>query len=121
MRTLFDILAIIAASVVHLISGPALINIGRVHTHLFSGMEMDLPLISRATVSYTATFFPIIVGLVLGVTTLLGFGVVYRNERIRWLLPFLLTVSFVVAILHIMFVSFGVTLPLVRITYSMGQ
>ena len=121
MKCVLNLLAVIAASIVHLISGPTLINIGRVHTRLFTEMEMELPLISKASAAYTGTIVPMIVGLILGVATLLGLGFVYRSERIRWLLPVMISISFVVAILHIMFVSFGATLPLVRITSTMGH
>lgn len=120
MRTIPDLLAIFTVSVVHIISGITLITIGRVHSRLFSEMDMELPLISKASAAYTATVAPIVVGLILGLTTLVGLGLVLRSERLRWLLPSLLSLSFVVAFLHIMFVSFGVTLPLVRITHTMG-
>lgn len=121
MKATLDVLAILAAAIVNLVAGVTLINIGRVHTRLFSEMDMALPIISRASAAYTATVAPIIVGVILGIATLAGLGLVFRSERLRWLLPFLLSVSFIVAILHIMFVLFGVTLPLVRITYTMGQ
>jgi uncharacterized membrane protein len=121
MKATLDVLAILAASIVNLVAGVTITNIGRVHTRLFSEMDMELPLISKASAAYTATVAPIIVGLILGIATLAGLGFIFRSERLRWMLPFLLSISFIVAILHIMFVSFGVTLPLVRITYTMGQ
>jgi len=121
MKATLDVLAIIAASIVNLVAGVTITNIGRVHTRLFSEMDMELPLISKTSAAYTATVAPIIVGLILGIATLAGLGFIFRSERLRWMLPFLLSISFIVAILHIMFVSFGVTLPLVRNTYTMGQ
>ena len=121
MKATLDVLAILAAAIVNFVAGVTLIHIGRVHTRLFSGMDMELPMISKAAAAYTATVAPMIVGSILGVATLAGLGFVFRSEKLRWLLPFLLSVSFLVAILHIMFVAFGVTLPLVRVAYTMGQ
>ena len=121
MRATLDLLAILAASVAHFISGITLVNIGRVHTRLFSGMDMELPLISKAATAYTATAAPIVTGLALGLGTLVGLGLVFRSEKSRWLLPFLLTLSFIAVLLHIMFVSFGVTLPLVGGIHTMEQ
>ena len=121
MKATLDVFAILAAAIVNLVAGVTLINIGRVHTRLFSEMDMELPLISKASTAYTATVAPIAVGVIFGIVTLAALGFVFRSERLRWLLPFLLSVSFIVAILHIMFVSFGVTLPLTRITHTMGE
>ena len=121
MKATLDVFAILAAAIVNLIAGVTLINIGRVHTRLFSEMDMELPLISKVSTAYTATAAPITVGVIFSIVTLAVLGFVFRSERLRWLLPFLLSVSFIVAILHIMFVSFGVTLPLTRITHTMGQ
>ena len=121
MKATLDVVAILAASIVNLVAGTTQLTIGRVHARMFSEMDMELPLISRATVAYTSTAAPVIVGLILGMAILAGLSFVFRSERLRWLLPFLLSLSFIVAFLHIMFVSFGVTLPLVRITHTMGQ
>lgn len=121
MRATFDLLSILAASVAHFVSGVALAYIGRFHIRVYSGMEMELPLISEAAVSYTATSAPIITGLVVGLGGLAGMLLVFRSGKYRWLLPLLLTLSFVAAILHIMFVTFGVTLPLVPMIHTMNQ
>ncbi|YCM46468.1 hypothetical protein V2O64_10605 [Verrucomicrobiaceae bacterium 227] len=121
IRKLPDLLAVIAASIAHLVSGITTINIGRVHTRLFSETDMELPMITRAVVSYTATSAPVIVGVALGLATLLGLGLVLRSEKTRWIFPFLLALSFVTVIFHLIFVSFGMSLPLTRIADTMGQ
>lgn len=121
IRKLLDLITILTASIAHFVSGITIVNIGRVHSRLFSEMDMELPLISKLSASYTATAAPIIAGAALALATLVGLGLVLRSERLRWMFPFLLALSFVVVILHIVFVSFGVTLPLMRITYSIGQ
>ncbi len=121
IRKLLDLIAVLAASIAHFVSGITIVNIGRVHFRLFSEMDMELPLISKLSASYTATAAPIIAGVALALVTLVGLGLVLRSEKRRWMLPFLLALSFVAVIMHIVFVSFGVTLPLMRITYTMGQ
>ena len=88
---------------------------------LFSEMDMELPMISKASMAYTTTAAPIVVGLLLGLVTLAGLVLINRSERLRGLLPFLLSVSFIVVILQIVFVSFGVSLPLVKMAEAMAQ
>jgi hypothetical protein len=121
IRKLLDLIAVLAASIAHFVSGITIVNIGRVHSRLFSEMDMELPLISKLSASYTASAAPIITGVALSLVTLVGLGLVLRPEKRRWMLPFLLALSFVAVIMHIAFMSFGVTLPLMRITYTMGQ
>ena len=45
----------------------------------------------------------------------------FRSERTRWLLPFLLTISFVAVILHLTSILFGVTSPLVKMVDMMNM
>ena len=121
MNPILTAIAILAATVVHIISGSALISIGRSHASLFKEADCELPLISELSTNYTATTAPIIVGLLLGMMTLLGLGLVFRFQTFHWLLPLLLSLSFVTAILHIMFVVFGITVPLLPVTPTMSQ
>ena len=66
MKPILTAIAILAATVVHIISGSALISIGRSHASLFKEADCKLPLISELSTNYTATTAPIIVGLLLG-------------------------------------------------------
>jgi hypothetical protein len=121
MKKILDIVAISIASIAHLTTGVFLASIGRAFTRMFSEVDMELPLISKVSVGYTAMVSPILVGIALCLATLVGLVLVSRSEKIRWLLPFLLTISFVVVILHLMFVSFGVMLPLMHMVSMMNQ
>ena len=121
MKPILDYISIFAASIANIISGFSLIAIGRAHARMFFETDSELPLISNASIAYTSTFAPILVGLIVGVATLAGLVFVRRSDRFRSLLPFLLTISFIFVILHIMFVAFGAALPLFRITYSMSE
>ena len=121
MKPILTAIAILAVTVVHIISGSALISIGRSHASLFKEADCKLPLISELSTNYTATTAPIIVGLLLGMMTVLGLGLVFRPQTFHWLLPFLLSLSFVTVILHIMFVVFGITVPLLPVTPTMSQ
>lgn len=121
MRTILDLVAVFTASAAHFVSGFTLVGIGRLYIRVFSESEMELPMISKASAGYTATVVPIMIGVVLGLATLAGLGMVLRSEKTRWLLPFLLTLSFVILILHILFVWIGATLPLLRISSTMSE
>ena len=121
MKKLLDLLAITVASIAHLITGVFLVNIGRIFTRMYSDTDMQLPLLSKASVTYTATAAPIMVGLGLCLATLVGLGMAFRSERTRWLLPFLLTISFVAVILHLTSILFGVTSPLVKMVDMMNM
>ena len=120
MKTTFDALAILAAGTVHILSGFVLVYIGRMHAIHFESIDAELPLITQVCFSYTLTLFPILMGLLLGLATLLGLGLSLRVEKVRDLLPFLLSISFVVGVLHIVFVLFAVSIPLVRVMSHMG-
>lgn len=121
MKTLPNLLAIIAASATHVLSGFFLTSFGRVNTRIFSETDMELPHISKALAAYTSTVAPIIVGLLLGFVTLTVLVLINRSEHLRYLLSFLISVSFVVVLLQIAFVSFGLSLPLVRMVEMMAQ
>jgi hypothetical protein len=111
-RKLTDLIAIVAASIAHLVSGITTMNIGRVYTPLFAETDSILPMITRAAIGYTATSAPIIVGVALGLATLLGLGLVLRSEKMHSIFPFLLALSFVAVILQLVFVPLGIALPL---------
>jgi hypothetical protein len=121
MRPLLDYISIFAASSVNIVSGFSLTYIGRAHTRLFSEMAIDLPVLSSAAVGYTATNAPVFVGFAVGLVTLVGLILIRRIERLRWMLPILLSLSFVFVVLHIIFVALASSLPLLRITYTMTQ
>ena len=121
MKKIFTALAILSATVVHVISGSALASIGRIHAFQFAGTDSELPLISELAFNYTATGAPLIIGLFLAAATLVGLGLIFRSSRFQWLLPFLLSISFVTAIVHIMLVVFGVTIPLLRTMAIMSE
>lgn len=121
MKTFLNVLAVLTAAVVNMVSGTAVMTVGRVHALAISDKDSELPLISQASTAYTATNAPMLVGMFLGVATLVGLSLVIRSKRFHWLLPFLLALSFVVATLHLMFVVFGVTIPLVRIISTMSE
>ena len=82
---------------------------------------MDLPVMTSAAAGYTTTDAPIFVGFTVGFVTLAGLVFVRRTERLQWMLPILLSLSFVFVILHVMFVALAGALPLLRITYTMTQ
>jgi hypothetical protein len=124
MKAILDFISIAAVCFAHLAAGPAVTGIGRMHARLFASAgidEMDLPMLTRWMIRYTATGTPVILGIILGLVSLLGLVHINRSEKHRWLMPFFLTVSFVAVILHLIAVCQGVALPLSRVTYSMGN
>jgi hypothetical protein len=121
MKPFLDYISIFAASIANIIAGFGIIYIGRAHTRLFSELAVELPVLSKAAVTYTSTNAPVIVGIAVGFVTLAGLILVRRNESQRWMLPILLSLSFVFTIIHLLFVAFAGALPLLRITYIMTQ
>jgi hypothetical protein len=121
MRPFLDYMSIITASGANIISGFTLVYIGRVHARLFAEMAIDLPVLTSSAVGYTRSNAPIFVGFTVGIVTLAGLIYVRRSERLRWMLPTLLSLSFAFLILHCMFVALSVSIPLMRITYTMTQ
>lgn len=64
---------------------------------------------------------PIAVGVLLGLITLVGIGYAARSERGVEYWPILLTVSFVLAIMHIVIVWYGTSMPLFRMSFELSQ
>lgn len=121
MRNSLNILSILAASFVHPIAGVFVSGMGQAHAQFFMELNVKLSVVSQAAVPYAASGAPVAVGLVLGLATLVGLSLVFRSEKHRWLLPFLLSVSFVLVILHITFVWIGVNVPLLNMVPTMGE
>lgn len=124
MKIVFNIIPTAAAVIVNFMAGGYAVQIGGTHARLYANMvikEEDLPALTRMVLSYTSSAAPVFVGVLLGLGSLIGLSCARRSEKYKWLTPFLLTISFVAAILHLISVIQGVTLPLFRITYSMGN
>lgn len=121
MRNSLNILSILAASFAHPIAGVFVTGMGQAHAQFFMELNVKLSVVSQAAVLYAQAGAPVAVGIVLGFATLVGLGLVLRSEKHRWLLPFLLSISFVLAILHITFVWFGVNVPLLNMVPTMGE
>jgi len=121
MRKSLNILSILAASFTHLIAGIFVSGMGQAHAQFFMELNVKLSVVSQAAVLYAESGAPVAVGLVLGLVTLVGLCLVLRSEKHRWLLPFLLSISFVLVIIHINFVWFGVNTPLLKMVQALGE
>jgi type II secretory pathway component PulF len=121
MKALFNTIAILSVGVAHILIGILVSFIGRVHASLFEPMEMSLPLISQAAINYTASTWPLYLGVAVGVGSVVSLYAISRSETARWMLPFLLSVSFVAALLHLSFVAYAVALPSEKILSSMSE
>jgi tetrahydromethanopterin S-methyltransferase subunit C len=123
MKKILNTIAILTASIANIISGYVAVTVGRTHTRLFSEYftDMELPVISQASVNYTATSAPIILGFIIGIGTLLGLSLILRSERKQWLFPCWLSLSFLTAFLQILIIAIAVSVPFSRITYIMSE
>jgi hypothetical protein len=123
MKTILNTITILTASLANIISGYVAVTVGRTHTRLFLEQytDMELPLISQASVNYTATNSPIIMGFIIGIGTLVGLSLILRSERKQWLFASFLCLSFLTAFLQILIVALAVSVPFFRITYTMSE
>lgn len=121
MGNSLKILSILAASYAHPIAGVFVSGMGQAHAKFFVELNVKLSVVSQAAVPYAEPGAPVAVGLVLGLATLVGLGLIFRSEKHRWLLPFLLSVSFILVILHIAFVWLGVNVPLLHMVLTMRE
>jgi hypothetical protein len=122
MKTALNIATVLVASLANIFSGFILVAVGRSHARLFSEqLNSELPVITQLSVAYTASIAPIVLGILLGLVTLVGLTLILRSEKMRWSFPHLLSLSFLAVILNLMFVAFAVSVPLFRITYSMSE
>ena len=125
MKRVTDVLAILMATTLHIISGYVLIAIGRSHLRLYSELmhfeASSLSFTTNTAIAYTSTNAPITLGFLFGAITLFFLVFVIRSERFRWTFPILLAFSFCVATIPVIFVGYGVSDPFLRITYSMSE
>jgi len=121
MNKALNTLAIALATMAHLFAGSAIVAIGRAHMQMLGGFDAALPLISRFVIPYIQGPWPLVVGGVLGLLTLVGIGFAARSERGVGYLPILLSISYLLVVLHVVVVWCGTSMPLFRIMHGVSQ
>jgi len=114
-------IAIATSAVAHIIAANLVMFSGRVFKELFIGIDAELPIITSIFISYTASGIATYIGILLSLLFLAILFLAYRSAKSSWLFPLLLTVSFVVSLLLVMSALFAISLPLLRITSTMGN
>ncbi|MDC0325535.1 hypothetical protein OAM01_02140 [bacterium] len=119
MNKSLNILAVLAAAMAHFFVALAAVGIGRAHKSMFAELDVVLPALSRIVIPYIQGIWPLAIGGILGLLTLVGIGyAAVSKERVAYV-PVLLAISFVLVIIHLVMVWYGTSLPLFRIIDSL--
>ena len=121
MKNRFNTIAILAASASHILTASLVTYIGRTLAAHFNDVGGELSVVSQVTVNYSSAALPMLVGVIFGAITLVGLLLVNRSEKLRWLLPFLLTVSFLFVILQLAVASLAIAVPFANMIPSMSE
>ena len=118
MNKALNTLAVLAAAMAHFFVGLAAVGIGRAHESMFAELDIVLPTLSRFVIPYIQGIWPLAVGGILGLLTLVGIRyAAVSKERVAYV-PVLLAISFLLVIIHLVVVWYGTSLPLFRVIES---
>jgi len=120
MKKAINLLVVAAAAGSHLLTGSLVSWFGKVFVEYLSPTDVDLPVITKFFLSYTTSGAAMIVCLILAILIAIAYPLSKRITKID-AFPLALSISYIIAFLHIGTAAFSVVLPFLRITTQMGN